>query len=112
MAVACSEGGRVDVNGASALRGRQGQGRQRWHDSVYGLTKRMAVVRSEVRVKAVACSVVRHEAMVCLRPGSRTAGGSSTMCLGRQKSERERKVKKLLSVAKESVGPKILGREN
>jgi hypothetical protein len=29
-------------------------------------------------------------------------------CLGRQKSKRVRRVEKLLSVAKESVGPEIL----
>jgi hypothetical protein len=37
-------------------------------------------------------------------------GGGGTTCLRRQKSERERRVEKLLSVVKESVGPEILGR--
>jgi hypothetical protein len=36
------------------------------------------------------------------------AGSGGTMCLGRQKSERERGVEKLLSVVKESMGPEIL----
>jgi hypothetical protein len=45
----------------------------------------------------------RDEVAVCLR----TAGGGMT-CLGRQKSKRVRRVEKLLSVAKESVGPEIL----
>jgi hypothetical protein len=57
------------------------------------------VTRSEARV----------EPAVCSGPGSRTVGGGGTTCLGRQKSERERGVKKLLSVVKESAGPKILG---
>jgi hypothetical protein len=38
------------------------------------------------------------------------ADGGDMMCLGCQKSEREHMVEKLLSVAKESMGPKILGR--
>jgi hypothetical protein len=56
-----------------------------------------------------ACSEVGDKVVVCLGPRSKMAGGGGMMCLGRQKSEREHKVKKLLSVAKHSVGPEILG---
>jgi hypothetical protein len=39
-----------------------------------------------------------------------TMVGGGTTCLRRQKSEREHRVEKLISVVKESVGPEILGR--
>jgi hypothetical protein len=66
------------------------------------------VARSKVGVKAVICSKAGDEAAVCSGLGSRMADGGGMTCLGRQKSERECGVTKLLSVAKESVGPEFL----
>jgi hypothetical protein len=68
------------------------------------------VAHYKAGVEVAACSTAGDGAAVCPGPGSRTVGGGVMTCLGRQKSERERGVEKLLSVVKESVGPEILGR--
>jgi hypothetical protein len=92
----CSEGGMVEVD---------------------GLRKRTAMTRFEAKVEAVACFEARDEATACF--GARIEDGRQRQhrqqakvarwFLGRQKSERERGVKKLLSVVREGVEPKILG---
>jgi hypothetical protein len=84
---------------------------------MYSVRMRAAAACSEVRVKAAVCSEAGDEVVVCSRLGSRTAGGSGTVGrrrwhdLSRAAEEQERvRDQKLLSVAKESTGPEILGR--
>jgi hypothetical protein len=111
-----------EEDGGSALRWRWGQGRWQWHgidqeQRTYDLRKRMTMMCFEARVKAVACSEAGDEAMAC--SGARIEDDRQRQhwwqsvvewrFLGRQKSKRERGVEKLLSVVRESVGPKILG---
>jgi hypothetical protein len=83
---------------------------------MYSVRMRTAAARSEVRVKAAVCSEAGDEVVVCSGLGSRTAGGGGTVGrqrrhdLSRAAEEQERvRGQKLLSVAKESTGPEILG---
>jgi hypothetical protein len=64
------EGGRVEVDGGDALRGRRGRGRQWWRDNdqercTDGLRKRTVAARFGAEVEAAARSGVRDEAVAC-----------------------------------------------
>jgi hypothetical protein len=84
---------------------------------VDGLRKRTAMACFEAAVEVAVCSEARNETPTCsearIEDGRqrqhRRQAAAAQRFLGRQKSKRERGVKKMLSVARESVGPKILG---
>jgi hypothetical protein len=96
MVTTRSEGGRVKVD---------------------GLRKRTAMACSEAGVEVAVCSEARNETPTCSkariedgrRRQHRWQAVVAQRFLGRQKSKRERGVEKILSVARESVGPEILG---
>jgi hypothetical protein len=96
MTAACSEEGGVEVDDGSVTMAKSSR-------------KRTVVARSKAGVEAAACSRVGEEAMACSKAGSRTAGGSGGMTIYRatEEREREREVKNLLSVMRESVGLKF-----
>jgi hypothetical protein len=101
---------RVEVDGGSATVSMAWQRGWRQRDSVNSLRKRTAAVRSEVGVKAVARSEVEVEAVACSEAGIETIGGGGTMVSRAiEEWERESRVEKLLSVARESAGLEILG---
>jgi hypothetical protein len=115
LAMAHSEGGGVEVDDLRRRRmmvHSEGGGVE-----VDGLRKRMAMAHSEAVVEAAACSEAGDEAAVCSRARIEDVrrwqhwqqAVVARWFLGWQKSKRERGVKKLLSVVRESVGPEILG---
>jgi hypothetical protein len=96
MTAACSEEGGVEVDDSSVTMAKSSR-------------KRTMVARSKAGVEAAACSGAGEEAMACSNVRSRTAGGSGGMTVSRaiEEREREREVKNLLSVMRESVGLKF-----
>jgi hypothetical protein len=108
-AAVCSKGGGVKVNNGGALRGGGVEVNSGSATMTMSLRKRTTVARSEAGVEAVACSRAGDDAVACSGPGSRVAGGGGGVTVSRvtTKQEREREVKNLLSVARESMGMKF-----
>jgi hypothetical protein len=68
------EGGRVEVDGGDALRGRRGRGRRWWRDNdqercTDSLRKRTVATRFRAEVEAAACFGVWDEAVACSGAG-------------------------------------------
>jgi hypothetical protein len=103
MAMVRSEGGGVDGSRKRMTTVHSEGG------EVDDLRKRMVTMCSEAGVKAVMCSEARDEAAVCSVAGIGDGTWRRHDGFQGDRRERERGVKKLLSVARKNVVPEILG---